>query len=292
MLRRDWGRERASMSGTEVTKNEATGPLAGRRIAVPETRELEVLAQMLERQGAQVLRCPLVAMQDVEDPAPVEAWLRRFIDTPPDDLILFTGEGLSRLIGVAERAGLSEGFLAALPGVRRVVRGPKPTARLRRLGLAPDIAAPEPTTEGVIAALADLPLEGRRVAVQLYPGNPNEALLGFLRERGAVPDPVVPYAYASQEADGRVRSLVEAMAGGEIDLIAFTSSPQVRRLRDVASAAGIEALLGEALRRTRIAAVGPVVARAVTEAGGIVAMQPAENFHLKPMVGEIVAALG
>ena len=52
------------------------------------------------------------------------------------------------------------------------------------------------------------------------------------------------------------------------------------------------ALEQEALARTRIAAVGPLVARAVEEAGGHVAMQPGENFHVKPMVGEIVAAIG
>ena len=45
--------------------------LAGRRIAVAETRELDVFAQMLERHGANVVRCPLVAIQDVPDPAPV-----------------------------------------------------------------------------------------------------------------------------------------------------------------------------------------------------------------------------
>ena len=33
-------------------------PLAGRTVAVPETRELEVFATLLERRGAQVLRCP------------------------------------------------------------------------------------------------------------------------------------------------------------------------------------------------------------------------------------------
>ncbi len=280
------------MDGAAAAGRGAAGPLTGRRIAVPETRELEVMARMLERQGASVLRCPLVAILDLDDPEPAVAWLRRFVGSPPDDLILLTGEGLGRLLGVAERAGLADAFRAALVGVRRVVRGPKPTARLRTLGLAPDITAADPTTAGVIAALEPLPLAGRRVAVQLYPDNPNEALLGFLRGRGAVADPVVPYAYASREADGRVGALIEAMAAGEVDLIAFTSSPQVRRLREVARAAGIEGRLAEALRRTRIAAVGPVVARAVEEAGGVVAMQPADNFHLKPMVGEIVAAIG
>lgn len=49
--------------------------LAGRRIAVPETRELDVFAQMLERHGANVVRCPLVAIRDVPDLAPVVARL-------------------------------------------------------------------------------------------------------------------------------------------------------------------------------------------------------------------------
>lgn len=279
------------MSG-EAAANGARGPLTGRVVAVPETRELEVMSRMLERQGASVLRCPLVAILDLADPAPAEAWLRRFVDEPPDDLILLTGEGLGRLLGVAERAGLADAFRAALPGVRKVVRGPKPTARLRAIGLGPDVTAAVPTTAGVIAALDPLPLEGRRVAVQLYPDNPNEALLGFLRDRGAVPDPVVPYAYASGEADARVAALIGEMADGRVDLIAFTSSPQLRRLRDVARTAGLEERLAEALRRTPIAAVGPVVARAVVEAGGTVAMQPESNFHLKPMVAEIVAAIG
>ena len=42
---------------------------------MPETRELDVLAQMLERDGAIVIRCPLVSIRDVPDPAPVVVWL-------------------------------------------------------------------------------------------------------------------------------------------------------------------------------------------------------------------------
>ena len=51
-------------------------PLAGRTVAVPETRELEVFAAMLERRGATVLRCPLVTIRDAPDPAPVLAFAR------------------------------------------------------------------------------------------------------------------------------------------------------------------------------------------------------------------------
>src|ERR1700730_12670009 len=97
--------------------------LAGRRIVVPETREIEVLAGMLERHGAAVIRCPLVAIRDAADPAPIIGWLERFVATPPDDLILFTGEGLQRLNKVAGTAGLSENFVATLAGVRKITRG-------------------------------------------------------------------------------------------------------------------------------------------------------------------------
>lgn len=262
--------------------------LAGKRVMVPETRELEVLARMLERHGAEALRCPLVAIVDAPDPAPVEAWLRRFIATPPDDLVLLTGEGLSRLQGVAQRAGIEEAFLAALKGVRRVVRGPKPQARLRALGLAADLSAAEPTTAGVIETLRAQDLRGRRVGVQLYPDNPNHALLDFLRGAGAEPDPVLPYAYASKEDDARVLAMLEEMAAGRVDLAVFTSTPQVRRLSALAAPERLRAALG----RTRIAAVGPVVGQALAEAGGEVAVMPAESFHMKPMVNAVLAAIG
>jgi uroporphyrinogen-III synthase len=268
------------------------GALSGRRVVVPETRELEVLAQMLERQGAEALRCPLVAIIDAVDPAPIEAWLRRFITTPPDDLVLLTGEGLSRLLGVATRAGIEAGFLAALARTRRICRGPKPQARLRSLGLTTDIAAAQPTTAGVIATLAGQDLHGRRAAVQLYPGNPNEVLLDALRAGGATPDPILPYAYATRAEDEKVLATLAEMAGGLVDMIVFTSSPQLRRLTELAEAAGRQAMLAEALSRTRIAAVGPLVADAVVAAGGQVAVMPAESFHMKPMVSAIVAALG
>jgi uroporphyrinogen-III synthase len=255
---------------------------------VPETRELEVLAKMLERHGAEALRCPLVAIIDAPDPAPIEAWLRRFIATPPDDLILLTGEGLSRLQGVAQRAGIEQDFIAALRGVRRIVRGPKPQARLRALGLSADLSAAEPTTAGVIATLSTQDLRGRRVGVQLYPDNPNHALLDFLAGAGAAADPVLPYAYATQEDDARVRAMLAEMEAGRIDLAVFTSTPQVRRLSQVAEPERLRAALG----RTRIAAVGPLVGEALQAAGAKVAVMPEESFHMKPMVNAILAAMG
>jgi len=265
------------------------GALTGKRVVVPETRELDVLAQMVERQGAEAIRCPLVQIIDAPDPAPIEAWLRRLTTTPPNDLILLTGEGLSRLLGVAARAGIEDAFKAALAKTRRIVRGPKPQARLRSIGLAADISAGVPTTAGLIETLSAHDLRGRRIALQLYPDNPNAALLDFLRGAGATPDPITPYAYTSREQDTQVIATLERMAAGEVDLVVFTSTPQVRRLVQLTESR--PDLLRAALGRTRIAAVGPLVAEAIAAAGGTVAVMPEESFHMKPMLNAILQAV-
>jgi uroporphyrinogen-III synthase len=268
------------------------GPLVGRRIVVGETRELEILAQMLERQGAEAIRCPLISIHDSPDAGQVIDWLKRFITTPPDDVVLMTGEGLGRLVGFAQRAGLETNLIATLKRVRKIARGPKPVRRLRTLGLAADIHAEPATSAGVIAVLAQEKLHGRRIAVQCYPDDSHGELLTFLRREGAQVDPVLPYVYGSEADDRQVVAVIDDMAAGRVDLAVFTSSPQVTRLRQVASKNDRALALREALRRTPLAAVGPVVARAIEDAGGQVAIAPVENFHMKPLVSAIVAALG
>ena len=50
-------------------------PLAGRRIALVEHRELYMLGRMLEEQGAETLRFPLLAIADAPYQAMVRAWI-------------------------------------------------------------------------------------------------------------------------------------------------------------------------------------------------------------------------
>src|SRR5437016_9899790 len=240
-------------------------PLAGRTIAVPETRELEVFAAMLERRGARVLRCPLVAIRDAPDPAPVLAFARAFAGGSCDDLILTPGEGLRRILACIERHDpqLRAEFLKALARVRKITRGPKPARALREVGLKPDLPAPTPTTAGVIAALGGLELKGRRVGVQLYGTEPNRPLREFLERAGATVLTVAPYVYADAADDAAVQGLIARLSAGEVDAIAFTSTPQVERLFAVAPAATVCAALGQTL----VAAVGPVVAGALGRRG-------------------------
>jgi uroporphyrinogen-III synthase len=265
----------------------AIGPLSGRRIALPETRELDRLAHMFEEQGAEILRCPLVAIRDTPDPAPVREWLKRF---PFDDLILFTGEGLRRLHGIAQRSELEAVFLDGLRAARKITRGPKPERALRELGLKSDLRAEEPTTDGLITTLSDIDLRGRRIGVQLYPGNPNTRFTDFLRQVGAQPDAILPYVYASAADDEKVVELIDRMAGGAVDAIAFTSSPQVQRLFEIAAATRREEALRAAMQVMQIGAIGPVVAAELRRRGVEVTITPDRSYFMKPLVSAVVTA--
>src|SRR5260370_25948190 len=103
-------------------------PLAGRTVAVPETRELEVFAAMLERRGARVLRCPLVAIHDAPEPAPVLAFARGFAGGSCADLILTTGEGFRRILACIElhQPPLRAGFIEPVAPGPKVPLGPQP----------------------------------------------------------------------------------------------------------------------------------------------------------------------
>jgi uroporphyrinogen-III synthase len=176
--------------------------------------------------------------------------------------------------------------------LRKITRGPKPVRALREIGLDADLAAQPPTTEGVIATLAAPDLRGRRVGVQLYPDSTHDALLGFLQAAGAAADPVLPYAYVAAADDRQVIGIIDRMADGEVDAIAFTSTPQVRRLYNVAVAAGYEARLSAALLRTKVASVGPVVGDELRRIGARVDIATDGSYFMKPLVNEIVARLG
>src|SRR6478752_2728011 len=176
-------------TGWRVARNERSGmteELSGRRIVVPETRELGQLVRMLEERGAEAIPCPMIGIRDAPDAEPVAAWLHWFVKRICDDLVLMTGEGLRRLLGLARRIDLESAFLDALRTTRKIARGPKPVRALREVGLDADIPADEPTTDGIIAAMRRHDLSGRSVGVQLNPGNPNRRLVDVVAAVGPI----------------------------------------------------------------------------------------------------------
>jgi uroporphyrinogen-III synthase len=260
-------------------------------IALTEGRQIEDLAQMLQKEGATVLRCPMVRIVDTPNPAPVFAWLQDLRAGRFSYVILMTGEGLRRLLGFAERKGIREAVVGALRKTRIITRGPKPVRALAEVGLAPAAGLnAAPTTEGLIATLQHEPLGGRTLGVQLHP-DANPALVQFLESVNALARTVMPYVYASAADEGEVLALIERLAGRTVDLVVFTSSPQVDRLYEVATTHDVRPALEQGMTRTLVAAIGPIVARNLVQRGVRVDICPEQGFVMKNLVQHIKRAV-
>lgn len=260
-------------------------------VALPETRQLDLLARLLTSRRVNVVRCPMIAIRDAEEAEPVVAWIQRLIDSPPDLLVIYTGEGIYRLQGFAERAGIHTSFVTALARTPILTRGPKPVRALRALGITPTYEASAPTTDGVITTLGELQLDAKRVGVQLYGTDPNAVLMAYLDTRRVVPDCVAPYVYVNESDDEQVAALIRSMREREIDAIAFTSKSQFEQLQRVAHRTGLTAELDAALDEIVVAAVGPVVAEELESHGIRVDVVPEKNFHMKPLVRRLIERL-
>jgi uroporphyrinogen-III synthase len=257
--------------------------LQGRTVALAEGRQLEELTHLLEKEGARPLPCPLVNILDAPDRAAVAAWLRDLAAGQFAWVIFMTGEAWRRLLPIAEQEGMREAVLAGLRAARLVCRGPKPVQALREVGLTPYLTVQPPTTEGVLAALRRQELRGQTVGLTLY-GQPNKPLEEFLEEAGAIVRPVLPYVYAPAADEERVVDLIHQLDAGAVDAIIFTSSPQVERLFEVATARSLKVALQRGLARTCVAAVGPVVAEDLHQHGVKVSVCPEQGFVMKNLV--------
>jgi uroporphyrinogen-III synthase len=266
--------------------------LNGYRILILETREEAQFSRLLSEQGADVLQCPMFTIHDAPDAAPIEAWIRRFIEKPCDDLVLMTGEGLRRLMKVVRRIGVEQEFVAALEKTRKFARGPKPGRALREIGLEPQVTTEKPTSEGIAEMLARVDLNDHRVGLQLYPDKDHSVLIGAITAQGAEVDTVLPYAYNAQAAETNIITAIDEMAEGRIDAIALTNLGQVRRLIEVARASGCEAKLRKGLARTAVASVGPVVSDELKSHGLRTDISPANDaFFMKPLISAMAVAL-
>jgi len=277
---------------TDPLSESASKPLAGRVVALPETRELDRLAELLEAEGARAWRCPLVTILDAPDATPVERWLRELVAGRFQDVIFLTGEGVRRLMACAERLQIETAVVEALRAARKITRGPKPARALKELGLSTDLAASTPTSRGIMDDLRGLDLHGRCVGLQLYGEEPSIELCEFLRAAGAEVVRVAPYVYAPASDGARVIELIGEMAAGRVDAIAFTSAGQIERLFAVSAEQGVDAALERAWPQMRVAAIGPIAAETLRRHGVEPSIVPEKAFVMKRLVMAIVAALG
>lgn len=263
----------------------SSADLRGLRVAITAERRAEEQAALVRALGGVPLVCPTVRVAwEADDEAP-----QRWLDTVcagVDDAVFMTGMGTERLLAHAQSAGRLAEVVEHLGAARVVVRGAKAQPVLRRHGIRLDLAPRPATSTGVLAALGN-DLRGRRAVVQLAGPEPSPLTTG-MRAAGAEVTGVCIYRYPPDAAAGSADSLVEAITGGEVDAVTFTSAPAVEGLVAASVQVGGWPGVRRRLNAMIVVAVGPVTADALARHAVAVHVQPAEP-RMGPMMRELAA---
>lgn len=171
----------------------------GQRIAILESRAAAQVAALVQRYGGIPISAPALAEVADTQPELVRDLIERHAATPPALAIFQTGVGTRALFETALELGLADTLARMLDHTVVAVRGPKPTAVLRGQGVRIDRTAAAPyTTHELLAAIADVPIDGQPVLVQRY-GESNASLNAALEARGAVLEEIPTYRWALPE---------------------------------------------------------------------------------------------
>lgn len=241
------------------------------RVLVLESRRSRELAALVSTYGGQPLVAPALREIPLESNSEAMAFADGLIGGAFDLVVLLTGVGTRALLAVVDHVGRRDEFVAALARVKVAVRGPKPTAVLRELQIQPWVTAPEPNTWRELLAALDAKtgaaqLQGLRVAVQEY-GAANPDLLEGLEARGARVTSVPVYRWALPEDVEPLRSAVNTLVRGELDVAIFTTATQVVHLLQVAATMNLEEETRRALTHVVVASIGPTTSQELREQG-------------------------
>jgi uroporphyrinogen III methyltransferase/synthase len=257
-------------------------PLFGRRVLVTRSAaQAGELIDALARAGAEGVLAPMLQLTPPDDPAPLDAALARLEGY---DELLFTSANAVRF--TAERAA-ARGVALADAVLRVVCVGPKTAQAALEAGLPVHRVPPARFDADALLAdrLADSEVRGRRF---LIPASDlaRDVLPSGLRAAGAEVDVVV--AYANRPGDVDAGWLRGELVRGALDVLTFASPSAVRRFRALLDDAALAAA-----RSCRIAAIGPLTARALDDAGlpaGIVARSATAAGLVEELAADLAAA--
>lgn len=240
---------------------DTTKPLFGRRIVVTRAPEqARELASQLTALGGTVVLLPAISFAEPADSAPLDAAIASLSSF---DWILFTSANAARYFG---RRCKTRGVdpKAAQSGARSLfvaVVGPATAEAAAAEGFLVGHMAEE--FQGISLA-RELAADLTRKKVLIPHGDlATEDLTVALRFAGA--DVTEVTAYRTLEVDSAAPEALEALRKGEVDLVSFFSASA---FRSVSKRVGVDVL-----GRIAIAAIGPVTADAIRDAGLKVAVE-------------------
>ncbi|HEX4273884.1 MAG TPA: uroporphyrinogen-III synthase [Bryobacteraceae bacterium] len=221
------------------------------------------MATLIRKQGGEPFIAPSMREVPLDAHAEAFAFGERLLRGEFDALILLTGVG-ARLLWKTLLTRHDESELTrALANLTLVVRGPKPSAAVRELGLVPDVQVPEPNTwREVIATMQSRPES--RIAIQEY-GESNTDLTDGLQALGKEVTPVRLYGWDLPEDTGPLRQAAAKLIAGEFDVVLLTTSTQIVNLMKIAEEEGIAQQVVESLRSICIGSIGPATSETLED---------------------------
>lgn len=264
----------------------------GLRVASFESRRNEEMAKMIERTGGEAFASASMREVPLADHRAAVEFANRLITGQIDVFVLLTGVGTRHFVEAVERHVGRQRLLDAMADTTTVVRGPKPTAVLKELGITPSIRVPEPNTWRELLTTLDteLPVANQVVGLQEY-GTSNPSLIAGLEARGATVDRLQVYTWDFPEDTAPLEDNIRRWAAGALDVAMFTSANQVRNVLKMADDLGLAEDIRSATRQMMIASIGPTCSDAMRELElpidyeasppkmGILVQRVAENVH-------------
>ena len=246
----------------------------GRSVAAFESRLAGDMARLIERHGGRPFVAPSMREVPLEDNRDALAFGEELLRGRFDLIIFLTGVGARTLIDVLRTRASTQAVMAALARATLVVRGPKPAAVLKELGLTPGIAVPEPNTWRDLVHVLDerKPVSGLRVAVQEY-GVSNTELLEALTSRGAFVTSIPVYRWGLPDDVGPLQSLLADIAAGRIDVMLVTNAVQIDHVMRLLGQDGQDGFR-RALSRMVVASIGPTASERLRQHGLRVDLEP------------------
>jgi uroporphyrinogen III methyltransferase/synthase len=237
-------------------------PLFGRTVAVTRARaQASGLAARLRELGAEVVEAPAIRIHRLDGDAP---------DLSRYDLVCLTSpNGVDALFA---RLHAAQRDARSLAGVRLAAIGPGTARALRNQGLIADVIPERFVAEGLVEALAEVPVSRALIA---RAAEARDVLPDALRARGAEVDVLALYETVAEPLTEAERTGV-----GGADYVTFTSSSTVRYF----FAGAGDALTPE----TRLVSIGPVTSETLREYGREPSVEAAQH-DIDGLVAALVA---
>ena len=242
-------------------------PLFGKRIVVTRTRDqASELTAGLEEAGADCLEYSTIHIEPVESYEILDGELDRLKEY---HWILFSSlNGITYFFKRLFAKGMDA---RDLKGPAIAVVGKSTADSLLQYGINADLIPPTFTSEGLAESLLDQGVEGRNILIPRAQKG-REVLPETLRGAGA--QVTVAPVYKNVPPQGRKDALRNELEAGRVSMVTFTSSSTVRNFLTMVDAVDQEELK-QLFQGVKIAAIGPITAKTVTDNGLTVDVQPA-----------------